>query len=85
MHRVTCSLDFVQLSRESCFSPPPAAAALSSCRFLDSGLDELGPKGADFLTVLAAHEGEGMVIDRSAGGGQCHMQPRRQASMLEGN
>eukprot|EP00775_Hariotina_reticulata_P013818 gene13818-13939_t len=35
-------------------------------RFLDSGLDELGPKGADFLTVLAAHEGEGVVIDRQA-------------------
>lgn len=34
------------------------------CRFLDKGLDEVGPKGLDFLTVLAAHEGEGLVVDR---------------------
>lgn len=36
------------------------------CRFLDKGLDEVGPKGLDFLTVLAAHEGEGLVVDRQA-------------------
>lgn len=41
--------------------PPPL-------RFLDRGLDEAGPKGLDFLTVLAAHEGEGLVVDRW---GQC--------------
>lgn len=41
-----------------CHSNPPAP------RFLDKGLDELGPQGADFLTVLAAHEGEGLVLDR---------------------
>ncbi|WIA36417.1 hypothetical protein OEZ86_007728 [Tetradesmus obliquus] len=35
-------------------------------RFLDRGLDEAGPKGLDFLTVLAAHEGEGLVVDRQA-------------------
>jgi hypothetical protein len=33
-------------------------------RFLDRGLDEVGPKGLDFMTVLAAHEGEGLVLDR---------------------
>jgi len=33
-------------------------------RFLDKGLDEVGPKGLDFMTVLAAHEGEGLVVDR---------------------
>jgi hypothetical protein len=37
-------------------NPPP--------RFLDRGLDEVGPKGLDFTTVLAAHEGEGLVLDR---------------------
>jgi hypothetical protein len=37
---------------------------LPTCRFLDRGLDEVGPKGLDFLTVLAAHEGEGLVVDR---------------------
>lgn len=31
-------------------------------------LDAAGPKGADFLTVLAAHEGEGLVLDRCAEG-----------------
>lgn len=45
-----------------CFAPPPPFA-----RFLDRGLDEVGPKGLDFLTVLAAHEGEGLVADRCGG------------------
>jgi hypothetical protein len=46
---------------------PSAAAAVR--RFLDRGLDELGPAGHDVLTVLGAHEGEGMVLDRWAGRG----------------
>lgn len=47
-----------------CFAPPPPFP-----RFLDHGLDEVGPKGLDFLTVLAAHEGEGLVADRCGGHG----------------
>jgi hypothetical protein len=41
---------------------PSAAAAVR--RFLDRGLDELGPAGHDVLTVLGAHEGEGVVLER---------------------
>ncbi|KAK9816254.1 hypothetical protein WJX74_002811 [Apatococcus lobatus] len=35
-------------------------------RFLGKGLDAYGPAGADFMTVLGAHEGEGMVLDMEA-------------------
>ncbi len=36
-------------------------------RLMGRGLDELGPKGLDFITVLGAHEGQGLVLDRCAG------------------
>jgi hypothetical protein len=41
-----------------------AGVAAAVRRFLDKGLDELGPKGCDFLTVLGSHEGEGLVVER---------------------
>lgn len=35
-------------------------------RFLGQGLDAYGPAGADFLTVLGSHEGEGLVVEHDA-------------------
>ncbi|GMH40518.1 hypothetical protein BSKO_08422 [Bryopsis sp. KO-2023] len=35
-------------------------------KLMSSGLDQYGPGGDDFVTVLGAHEGEGMVVDRNA-------------------
>jgi hypothetical protein len=54
--------DRVVKQLDSLKKEPGAAAAVR--RFLDRGLDELGPKGGDFLTVLGSHEGEGLVMDR---------------------
>ena len=34
--------------------------------FLGAGLDAWGPAGADFLTVLGAHEGEGLLLEHDA-------------------
>jgi hypothetical protein len=33
-------------------------------RFMGPGLEECGPQGLDFLTVLGSHEGSGLVMDR---------------------
>lgn len=35
-------------------------------RFMGKGLDEMGPAGRSFLTVLGAHEGEGLLLEREA-------------------
>jgi hypothetical protein len=43
---------------------PGARAAVRT--FFGRGLDAAGPAGAGFLTVLGAHEGEGLVLERSA-------------------
>ncbi|KAL4447204.1 hypothetical protein ABPG77_007237 [Micractinium sp. CCAP 211/92] len=43
---------------------PAARAAVR--RFLGQGLDAYGPAGADFLTVLGAHEGEGLLVEHDA-------------------
>ncbi|KAL4443702.1 hypothetical protein ABPG75_011439 [Micractinium tetrahymenae] len=43
----------------------PAARAVVR-RFLGQGLDAYGPAGADFLTVLGAHEGEGLLVEHDA-------------------
>lgn len=45
-------------------SPPPLGPAVR--RFLGEYLDECGPAGANFLTILGAHEGEGLVLERNA-------------------
>jgi hypothetical protein len=40
----------------------------SACRrFFGAVLDRAGPGGADFCTLLGAHEGEGLVAEQSAG------------------
>ncbi|KAI3428192.1 hypothetical protein D9Q98_006572 [Chlorella vulgaris] len=43
-----------------------AAARPVIRRFLGQGLDTYGPAGCDFLTVLGAHEGEGLVVEHDA-------------------
>ncbi|KAL6757892.1 hypothetical protein V8C86DRAFT_2612814 [Haematococcus lacustris] len=43
---------------------PDARAAIR--KFLSHGLEECGPAGLDFLTVLGAHEGEGLALDAGA-------------------
>jgi hypothetical protein len=43
---------------------PRAKSAIR--RFMAQGLDELGPAGANFLTMLAHHEAEGHVIEHEA-------------------
>jgi hypothetical protein len=43
---------------------PGARAAVRA--FFGRGLDAAGPAGAGFLTVLGAHEGEGLVLERGA-------------------
>jgi len=35
-------------------------------RFMSKGLDDMGPAGANFLTMLGAHEGEGLVLEHGA-------------------
>ncbi|KAL4550066.1 hypothetical protein Ndes2526B_g08241 [Nannochloris sp. 'desiccata'] len=35
-------------------------------RFMSKGLDDMGPSGANFLTMLGAHEGEGLVLEHEA-------------------
>ncbi len=35
-------------------------------RFMNKGLDDMGPAGANFLTMLGAHEGEGLVLEHAA-------------------
>ncbi|GFR46065.1 hypothetical protein Agub_g7535, partial [Astrephomene gubernaculifera] len=37
-------------------------------RFMSEGLEQSGPAGYDFLTVLGAHEGEGLALAPSHGG-----------------
>ena len=32
-------------------------------QFFKDGLEQLGPGGHDFLTLLGSHEGEGLVLD----------------------
>eukprot|EP00210_Caulerpa_lentillifera_P001125 g1084.t1 len=35
-------------------------------KLVNSGLEKYGPAGQDFLTILGAHEGEGIIVDRNA-------------------
>jgi hypothetical protein len=49
---------------------PGARAAVRA--FFGRGLDECGPAGRGFLTVLGAHEGEGLVLEHAA-----EVSPRR--------
>ncbi|KAK9864755.1 hypothetical protein WJX84_002779 [Apatococcus fuscideae] len=57
-------------------------------RFLGKGLDAYGPAGADFMTVLGAHEGEGMVLDMEAevaGSRSPHLASRGQRPLSASN
>lgn len=35
-------------------------------RFMSKGLDDMGPAGENFVTMLGAHEGEGLVLEHGA-------------------
>lgn len=52
--------------RAASSSHPTQACSSAVRRFFSHTLDACGPAGVDFLSVLGAHEGEGLVWDRGA-------------------